>query len=513
MRLLLLLSLALPASAARLKIDRYEAATLPDVRVWVTVLEGSRPLPPGAVRAFTVYRDGTPLPEPVEWQTVAQLGRPMAIALVIDARFPERWRQSREALVSALKKLPEASIALAVVTHDGNQRLPEKDWSERPDDLPVTMRQIEGGGREPRMYRGLRQALREFPLRAGLDKDPDEILPAPRPDKKTVPEDRALILVGDGSIEVEKGGKGSSDRLRELVWTARRRGVRIMSVGVTGEDAADLWTLEVLARKTRGTYRRAPSSGDLPLALGESVEELLGRFVIDAEAPGLRRGDSPSFQVRLQRSDGSAATSRDYTARAENVLGFWAGVADSISDAWEKWPWWVRALILGGVALIVGLILLIVLLKRAKKRRAARQAQSEAQAQAVAGRRPCAVCGQMMMADWTQCLFCLRAAASVRPMRFRLTGRSGDWAGQALRFDRELITLGSDGGCEVRVADRGVAPQHCGLRDRGGTDFVLTDFNTDGGTYVNGERISQVRISEGDIIRLGQTEFVFGVEA
>ncbi len=62
------------------------------------------------------------------------------------------------------------------------------------------------------------------------------------------------------------------------------------------------------------------------------------------------------------------------------------------------------------------------------------------------------------------------------------------------------------------MADRGVGSQHFGIRDRG-DEFILTDFNTDTGTWVNGERVSQVILDEGDLIRVGNTEFVFGIEA
>jgi pSer/pThr/pTyr-binding forkhead associated (FHA) protein len=62
------------------------------------------------------------------------------------------------------------------------------------------------------------------------------------------------------------------------------------------------------------------------------------------------------------------------------------------------------------------------------------------------------------------------------------------------------------------VPERRVAEEHAGLRDRG-AEFVLTDFNTDLGTFVNGQRITQTALHEGDVIRIGDTEFVFGVES
>ena len=115
------------------------------------------------------------------------------------------------------------------------------------------------------------------------------------------------------------------------------------------------------------------------------------------------------------------------------------------------------------------------------------------------------------MPDWTECLFCAQAQAAVKPMRFRLTGRSGIWAGQVHRFDKDLVTLGAAPTCDIQVLDRGVQAEHCGLRDRG-DEFLLTDFATDIGTWLNGERVTQSPLGEGDVIRVGECEFVFGVE-
>jgi len=119
----------------------------------------------------------------------------------------------------------------------------------------------------------------------------------------------------------------------------------------------------------------------------------------------------------------------------------------------------------------------------------------------------------VMMPEWTECLFCAQTRQAQRPMRFRLVGRSGAFAGRALRFDKHLVVFGSMGNADIHLPEHGVAPEHCGLRDRGDGEFLLSDFNTPGGTWVNGERITQATLSEGDVLRVGASEFVFGVES
>lgn len=512
--ILLAWALALVPAHGRIKIDRYEAGTLPVARLWVTFLRNGRPVELPSIQGFSVYAAGQLTPDPPEVQTAKALGRPMAIAVVLDGRYLTRWNASRSAIEGALSDLPDDSIALAVVTHEASTRMPAEGWSDRPSELAGTLSVIEASGVAPRLYRGVRQALRGFPMARGLEHEEDDgpVPPPPRKGAPAFPDDRVLYVIGDGELQPPNVDTIPGEQLSSLVRLARRRGVRVMTVGLVDDDARSLWTLRILARKTGGTYRLASTERDVKGAVGAAAAELAGRYVLDATVPNLRRGDELDFAVSAALKDGSRQTSRAFTARADNVLGFWEGVVDAVSDWWEGSSWWVKALVIGGVVLLLALIVLIKLWKRRKKRRKAAEAKAQARSKALAGRRPCGVCGQTMMPDWDSCLFCAQTQKAVVRHRFRLTGRSGLYAGRALQFNKELVLMGATRQCDIQIPERGVSAEHCGIRDRGEA-FLLTDFNTDGGTWLNGERISQAEIKEGDVIRVGETEFVFGVEA
>ena len=105
-------------------IDRYEAGTLPTARLWVTFLRDGRPVDESAVQGFSVYANGKLTPDPPEVQTAKDLARPMAVAVVLDARYRTRWEASRSAIKLALSEVPEDSIAFAVATHEDTTRLP-----------------------------------------------------------------------------------------------------------------------------------------------------------------------------------------------------------------------------------------------------------------------------------------------------------------------------------------------------------------------------------------------------
>ncbi|MBU0550307.1 FHA domain-containing protein [Myxococcota bacterium] len=513
-RLLALLALLSPlGAAARMKIDRYEQAALPQMHLWVSLLHDTRPVQLGVIRAFSVYINGETVGA-VTAETAAERGAPMAIAAVMDARFDERWRQTRMGLKEALALSTKGSIAFGIATHEGLSRLPEEKWSKKPMELSASFREVDASGQDPRLYRGLRRALLEFPLRDGLTwESADGPVPQLDPKAPPFPVDRVLYVVGDGRMGVEIGGASASERLRDLVYIARRRGVRIMTIGITEEETGGLWLLRVLARKTGGTYRRAPRPNDLPAVFKEAATELAGRFILTFEDDDARRGDIASFSAKAALTDGSREASREFTAQVGNELTFIERGMDKVNDYWEGLKWWIRWLIIGGVIFIIALLIgLKIFFSVRKARKAAAEAEAARRA-VLAKRRPCPVCGEMMMPDWKRCLFCDRAAAQVRPMKFRLVGRSGGYEGRALRFDLEVMMIGAAPDCAVRVVDRGVASKHCGLREHGPDQYVLTDFNTDTGTWVNDTRISQTLLEEGDVIRVGATEFVFGLEA
>jgi len=57
------------------------------------------------------------------------------------------------------------------------------------------------------------------------------------------------------------------------------------------------------------------------------------------------------------------------------------------------------------------------------------------------------------------------------------------------------------------VADLGVSEHHAELRRTPAGRYSITDLGSHNGTYVNGTRVSQQELNEGDIITIGQVTF------
>lgn len=74
--------------------------------------------------------------------------------------------------------------------------------------------------------------------------------------------------------------------------------------------------------------------------------------------------------------------------------------------------------------------------------------------------------------------------------------------------DRDTVTIGRDPACDLCLpSDDQVSRRHAELHRSGG-GWSITDRSTNG-SYLNGARISQQPLSDGDRIRLGANEFTF----
>jgi len=69
-------------------------------------------------------------------------------------------------------------------------------------------------------------------------------------------------------------------------------------------------------------------------------------------------------------------------------------------------------------------------------------------------------------------------------------------------------TLGRHPANSIRIADREVSKEHASI-ERVGNSFLLRDLGSSNGTFVNGRRVRELRLREGDEISLGNSRLVF----
>jgi adenylate cyclase len=100
-----------------------------------------------------------------------------------------------------------------------------------------------------------------------------------------------------------------------------------------------------------------------------------------------------------------------------------------------------------------------------------------------------------------------QSAKSLNPRGPHLKGRFPD--GTTGEFPLgELTTLGRHPSNTVRLVDREVSKEHATI-ERMGRDYILRDLGSSNGTFVNGRRVAELRLRDGDEISLGTSKLVF----
>jgi hypothetical protein len=90
-----------------------------------------------------------------------------------------------------------------------------------------------------------------------------------------------------------------------------------------------------------------------------------------------------------------------------------------------------------------------------------------------------------------------------------LTITRGAGQGQVFNLSMEsAVSIGRAPTNDIPVGDNAASGEHCRIRPEAG-GFVLNDLQSTNGTYVNEKRIERHRLSEGDVIRVGETQLQF----
>ncbi len=85
----------------------------------------------------------------------------------------------------------------------------------------------------------------------------------------------------------------------------------------------------------------------------------------------------------------------------------------------------------------------------------------------------------------------------------------GNDQGTRFELDGPAVGLGRDSTNQVQLHDTEISRQHAEIRRINPSTFALADLGSSNGTFVNGRRVQQYRLSSGDQIQLGSTLMLF----
>lgn len=93
-----------------------------------------------------------------------------------------------------------------------------------------------------------------------------------------------------------------------------------------------------------------------------------------------------------------------------------------------------------------------------------------------------------------------------------LVVRKGKNLGQTYALNRvKTISIGRSRVCEIRLDDLTVSSQHCRIIPES-ERHILYDLGSTNGTLVNGKKVQKQTLQDGDVIKVGHTQFLYKVE-
>ena len=83
-----------------------------------------------------------------------------------------------------------------------------------------------------------------------------------------------------------------------------------------------------------------------------------------------------------------------------------------------------------------------------------------------------------------------------------------EWNGGALALTDHVTSIGRSSDCSVVLSDPNVSRRHAEIRHIG-EGYSLIDLGSTNGTEVNGQRVAETALMNGDVISVGQTKLTF----
>jgi MoxR-like ATPase len=94
----------------------------------------------------------------------------------------------------------------------------------------------------------------------------------------------------------------------------------------------------------------------------------------------------------------------------------------------------------------------------------------------------------------------------------RLIVRQGPGAGTIHPLRKDIITVGRDEACGIRLDAEGVSRNHAQVI-RENQRWIITDLMSKNGTVVNGETVDQRELADGDTVKVGDVVLVFSADS
>jgi hypothetical protein len=110
--------------------------------------------------------------------------------------------------------------------------------------------------------------------------------------------------------------------------------------------------------------------------------------------------------------------------------------------------------------------------------------------------------GHLLEPSWKYCPICMA------PVCAWLVGINGELKNRIYNLHMGKNRVGTGIDCEVRILQDSISRQHILISSKE-KHYSVIDLNSITGTFVNNIQVSHKDIIDGDIIKLGEAEFIF----
>jgi VWFA-related protein len=257
------------AAGAQLSIQQVDVSQKrwPHARAYVNVISASgSPIPNAPTELFKVYEGGekdSSKVEKVESLELAQTGASIVIVIQASGAMMGIQDDIKKAVSAFVNSLGEKDqVAVVDYAESAESVAP---FSEDKGEVAGKVGKITFTGKSFLLYDGLAQALSLYAAASS---------PGKGGQAATLPSAKAIIVISDGR------DNGSATDVEKVISDANKRHIPIHAIGHSELDQDSLPNLEMVSKRTTGTYKAAPAVDDINKSLTQIKDYINKMYVI-----------------------------------------------------------------------------------------------------------------------------------------------------------------------------------------------------------------------------------------